>query len=896
MSIANLQSLFAPQSVALIGASRQANSVGAVLARNLVSAGFKGPIWPVNPRATEIAGLKAYQSLAALPGAPELAVIATPPQTIPDIIATLAKRGTKAAVVITAGFSESRDAEGAKRTQAMLEAARPTRMRIVGPNCLGIQAPASGLNASFAHVHALPGSLAFVTQSGAIITAVLDWAAERKIGFSHVVSLGDMNDVDFGDMLDWLALDSGTSAILLYIEAISDARKFMSAARAAARTKPVIVVKAGRSAAAQRAALSHTGAMAGSDAVYDAAFRRAGMLRVQDIDELFEAVATLGSGYRIHGERLAILSNGGGLGVLATDALMELGGTLAALEPDTIKRLDAVLPSSWPRTNPIDIIGDAPAERYGAALDALLGDHGIDAVLAINAPTAVASSSDAARAVAERAKKAPWPVLTSWVGAQVAGPARQVFIAAGLPTFETPRQAVHGFLHLVNYQRNREALMQTPVSAPEEIAIDVARARRAMEAVLARGGGLLSEPQAKAVLEACGIPVNRTLIARDPAEASAAARTLGGSIALKILSPDISHKSDVGGVMLNLPPDEVGAAAALMQERIKARLPKARLEGFSVQTMVQRESAHELILGMSVDRTFGPVLLFGHGGIAVERINDAAMGLPPLNMALAQDMMRRTRIYRLLEGYRDRPPAAMDAIALTLMKLSQAIIELPEIVELDINPLLADDKGVIALDARLKIAPTKAAGETRLAIRPYPRQLEHKARLRDGRQILLRPVRPEDEPLIHTYFAQLDREDVRMRFFAPMGKLPHNLAARLTQIDYDRQMAFLAFGTDAEGKQEGLGVVRIAADPDNKRAEYAVTVRSDIKGAGLGYVLMQTIIDYARNRGIGEIYGVVLRENERMLAMCREMGFTLRGVPEDPTLVEVVLALNEAKK
>ncbi|MGE0151860.1 MAG: GNAT family N-acetyltransferase [Reyranellaceae bacterium] len=896
MSIANLQSLFAPQSVALIGASRRENSVGAVLAKNLTSAGFGGPVWPVNPRAAQIAGLKAYAKVADLPQAPELAVIATPPETIPDIVKTLARRGTKACVVITAGFSEARDGSGARRTQSMLETARPTRLRLIGPNCLGIQAPGIGLNASFAHVQALPGSLGFVTQSGAIITAMLDWAAERRIGFSHVVSLGDMCDVDFGDMLDWLALDPGTSAILLYIEAIRHPRKFMSAARAAARSKPVIVVKAGRSAAAQRAALSHTGALAGSDAVYDAAFRRAGMLRVQDIDELFDAVATLGSGRRILGERLVILSNGGGLGVLATDALDELGGTLASLAPDTIARLDLVLPAAWPRTNPVDIIGDAPAERYGAALDALLGDPGIDAVLAINAPTAVASSQDAARIVAERAAQAPWPVLTSWVGAQVAAPARRVFIEAGLPTFETPRQAVRGFLHLVNYQRNREALMQTPVSAPEDIAVDAAAAQRAMAPALAQGGGLLSEPQAKALLAACGIAVNRTLPVRDATEAAAAARSLGGRVALKIVSRDISHKTDVGGVILNLAPDEVGAAATAMLERVRARLPQARIDGFSVQTMVRREGAHELILGMSVDPTFGPVLLFGHGGIAVERINDAAMGLPPLNMALAQDMMRRTRIHRLLEGYRDRPPAALDQIALTLMKLSQAAIELPQIVELDINPLLADDKGVMALDARVRVAPTAQSGEARLAIRPYPRQLEHTARLRDGRQIFLRPVRPEDEPLIHAYFSRLDREDVRMRFFAPMGRLPHNLAARLTQIDYDRQMAFVAFGAGADGKPDGWGVVRISADPDNRRAEYAVTVRSDMKGTGIGYVLMQSIIDYARRRGIGEIFGIVLRENERMLQICREMGFALRSVPEEPSLVEVVLALNEAKK
>jgi acetyltransferase len=412
-----------------------------------------------------------------------------------------------------------------------------------------------------------------------------------------------------------------------------------------------------------------------------------------------------------------------------------------------------------------------------------------------------------------------------------------------------------------------------------------------MAAALEKGGDLLGEALAKEVLEACGLPVNRTLFAPDPAAAGLAARNLEGRLALKIVSPDVTRKSAVGGVILNLPPEDVAAAAIAMQARIRTRLPQARLEGFSLQRMVKREGAHELILGMHVDPTFGPVLRFGHGGIASERINDAAIGFPPLNMALAQDMMRRTRIWRALEGGHEKSPATIEALALILMKLSQAIIELPQIVEIEINPLLVDEDGMTVLDARLRVAPAKTSGEERLAIRPYPQQLEHTASLRDGRRIFLRPVRPEDEPLIHAYFARMDKEDVRMRFFAPMGKLPHNLAARLTQIDYDRQMAFLAFGADAEGKPDGWGVVRLSADPDNKRAEYAITVRSDVKGIGLGYVLMQTIIDYARNSGIGEIFGLVLRENERMLKIARDMGFALRGVPEDPTLVEVVLPL-----
>lgn len=906
MSIRNFDRLFAPRSIALIGASRDEHAVGGVLARNLQRAGFAGELWFVNPKADTVAGHPVAHDIAALPEAPDLAVIATPPDTVAGIVAELGQRGTRAAVIITAGFGEGRDRDGVRRRQAILDAARPHTMRIVGPNCLGILVPGAGIDASFSHLAPGKGGLAFVTQSGAVITAMLDWAAPRDIGFSHVVSLGDMADVDFGDMLDWLALDGATDAILLYIETVRDARKFMSAARAAARAKPVIVVKAGRSRAGRRAAVSHTGAMAGADAVYDAAFRRAGMLRVADLDELFEAATTLGTGKRIHGDRLAILGNGGGLGVLATDALEEAGGKLAELDAATIARMSAVLPPGWSRGNPIDIIGDADGARYVAALQALQDEAAIDAVLVLNAPTAVASSDDTARAVADMAGKLPWPLLTSWVGAATAEPARRHFLAAHLPSFETPRQAVRGFMHLVNFQRNREALMQTPVSAPQEVRIDVAAAQAVIAAALAEGRSLLSEPEAKRVLAACGIPVARTEVARDPVEAGRLAAAIGGPLALKIVSPDITHKSDAGGVSLNLAPDQVEMAACYMQERVRQHAPQARLEGFSVQAMIQRDTAIELILGMSVDPVFGPVLLFGHGGVAVERIADSALALPPLNMALAYDAMRRTRVYRLLEGYRDRPPAALDAIAATLIGIGQAVVELPQIVELDINPLLADDRGVIALDARIKVQGAASDGEKRLAIKPYPRQLERQIALRDGSAAMLRPIRPEDEPTLQATFDRLDKEDVRMRFFAPLGRLPHVLAARLTQIDYDRQMAFVAVrprpdskgpdskGPDsrgADGKDEGLGVVRIAIDPNHERGEYAVVVRSDLKGSGLGYLLMMAIIDYARRQSLREIYGIVLRENERMLRMAKQLGFTVHGVADDPSLVEVRLAL-----
>ncbi len=904
MSIRNLDRLFAPRSIALIGASRDEKSVGGVLARNLQRAGFAGELWFVNPKAATIAGRAVHRDIAALPEAPDLAVIATPPDTVAGIVAELGGRGTKAAVIITAGFGEGRDREGVRRRQAILDAARPHILRIVGPNCLGILVPGMGIDASFSHLAPGKGGLAFVTQSGAVITAMLDWAAPRDIGFSHVVSLGDMADVDFGDMLDWLALDGATDAILLYIETVRDARKFMSAARAASRAKPVIVVKAGRSRAGRRAAVSHTGAMAGADAVYDAAFRRAGMLRVADLDELFEAATTLSTGKRIHGDRLAILGNGGGLGVLATDALEEEGGKLAELDDATIARMSAVLPKGWSRGNPIDIIGDADAARYVAALEALQDQAAIDAVLVLNAPTAVASNDDIARAVAAAAPKLPWPLLTSWVGAATAGPARRHFLAAHLPSFETPRQAVRGFMHLVNFQRNREALMQTPVSAPQEVRIDTQAAQGVIDAALAQGRTLLSEPEAKRVLAACGIPVVATEVARDPAEAGRLAAKIGGPVALKIVSPDITHKSDAGGVALNLAPAQVETAAGYMLERVRQHAPQARIEGFAVQAMIQRDMALELILGMSVDPVFGPVLLFGHGGVAVERIADSALALPPLNMALAYDAMRRTRVFRLLEGYRARPPAALDAIAATLIAIGQAVVELPQIAEFDINPLLADAQGVLALDARIKVQAAAGrdgqgdgqggdqGGEKRLAIKPYPRQLERQIALRDGSAAMLRPIRPEDEPTLQATFDRLDKEDVRMRFFAPLGRLPHVLAARLTQIDYDRQMAFVAVRPAMQGGgDEGLGVVRIAIDPNHERGEYAVVVRSDLKGSGLGYLLMMAIIDYARRQGLREIFGIVLRENERMLRMARQLGFTVQGVADDPSLVEVRLAL-----
>lgn len=901
MTIRNLDRLFKPRSVALIGASRRDRSVGKVIARNLFNAGFDGPVMPVNPREDSIEGVLAYKSVSDLPVVPDLAVIATPPATVPGLIAELGARGTKAAVVITAGFGEMGE-EGRKLQQAVLDAARPHLLRVIGPNCLGIMVPGQGLNASFCHVPPLKGDIALVAQSGAIVTSVVDWATPRGIGFSHLISLGAMSDVDFGDMLDYLAQDAGVRAILLYVEAITSARKFMSAARAAARSKPVIVIKAGRSEEGSRAASSHTGALAGADAVYDAAFRRAGMLRVGELDELFSAVETLATGVHIKGDRLAILTNGGGVGVLATDALIDGGGKLAQLSPETLEKLNKVLPATWSHGNPVDIIGDADGKRYADALNILMEDRGCDAVLVLNCPTAVADGRDAAQAVvaAVQARNQRGggdrkvPILTNWLGEQQAAPARKLFDVARIPNYHTPNQAVTAFLHLVRYQRNQELLMETPTSVPEQFDVDMVAARAPIDAALKEGRPWLSEYEAKEVLRAYGIPCVQTVIATSPAEAERAAKRLGGRIALKILSQDITHKSDVGGVALNLLPAQVWAESEAMLERVRSAYPEARIEGFTVQEMAHRPGAHELIVGMVDDSLFGPVILFGAGGTSVEVVGDKALTLAPLNLNLAHEVMARTRVYKLLKGYRNRPAADLDAIALSLTKISQLVIDFPEISELDINPLFADETGILALDARIRVVPATEQARHRLAIRAYPKRLEHKVTLRDGQEFLIRPIRPEDEPLIHDQVSNTSVEDLRLRFFAPLRRLSHQMAARLTQIDYDREMALVAVPTgmmDADGKGPVYGVVRITADPNHERAEYAVLVRSDMKGKGLGSLLMREILAYAKDRGIHEVFGEVLRENVSMLGLCRELGFAAHDNPDDHGIVEVSVKL-----
>jgi acetyltransferase len=875
MSIRHLDTLFSPASVAVFGASLRPASVGGTVWRNLRSGGYAGRLYPVNPKHRELEGVPAYASVADLPEAPDLAILCTPAASIVPLITELGARGTRSAIVVTAGLDKA-------QKQAMLDAARVHTLRILGPNCIGMLVPHIGLNASFAHIGARPGELAFVSQSGALVTAMLDWADARGIGFSHFVSLGERADVDFGDMLDFLGSDARTRAILLYIESIEEPRKFMSAARAAARNKPVIVVKAGRSAAGQQAAASHTGALAGSDAVFDAAIARAGMLRVGTLQDLFLAAETLARFRDGPSGRLVVLTNGGGAGVMAADAAAAESVPLATLDAATIERLNAVLPGNWSHANPVDIIGDAPAPRYVDAIEALSQDRE-SAILFIHAPTAIVPSVEIAQALLPQVTQAPRRVLGCWLGDTAVAEARRRFRDAGVPDFDTPEQAVRAFGFLRTYRLHQEELLQTPPAHGGAHEADLARIRHIVDHALAQGRELLTEPEAKELLAAAGLPVVPTrTVGRDVAEAEAAAEAFGYPVVVKILSEDISHKSDVGGVRLN-----IGSRAELQQtclamlDRVRELRPDARVQGFTVQPMVRKKHAHELIVGASVDPVFGPVILFGAGGTAVEVLADRALSLPPLNRPLALAQIDRTRIARLLRGYRDEPAADIDGVADTLVTVSRLLAQVPEIAELDINPLLTNHEGAVALDARVRVSASRPAGAARFAIQPYPEHLIETWAWQD--QVLtLRPIRPEDELQHRAFLERLDPEDIRLRVFYSRRSIEHSELARLTQIDYAREMAFIATRPTEGGGEETLGAVRATVDPDNDTAEFGVIVRSDLKGSGLGHRLMSKMIAHLRERGTRRLVGTVLRVNTGMLELAHALGFQESNNPADP--------------
>ncbi len=896
MPTRNLSAFFRPRSIALIGASGTPGTVGNTVLTNLMGAGFDGPVRIVNPKRDHIGPYPCRNSISDLPEAPDLAVIAAPAATVPGIIDELGGRGTRNAVIITAGLGKGPGSLGAET----LANARRHDMRLLGPNCIGLLVPEVGLNASFAHINPMKGDVAFLSQSGALVTTVVDWAHSRGIGFRSVVSLGDVLDVDVSDLLDYFAADVNTRSILLYLEAITDARRFLSAARLAARVKPVIAIKGGRNEAAARAAASHTGALAASDAVFDAALRRAGVLRVFSLDELFTAAETVSRIKPFPGHRLGIVTNGGGAGVLAADALEGRDAQLSQLTPETVAALDAALPPIWSRGNPVDIIGDAPPERYRAAIEATLRDADTDAVLVINCPTALTSPSAAAEATiaAWDATRRVKPLFACWLGDAAARDARQILSSNGVPNYETPSTAIAGIRHVIRYRNRQELLTRMPPALPEGAEPDRQRVRAIVRRGLAAGGnGLLTSDEAKAMLAAYHIPVALAEVARDPADVGRVAAGILAhekAVALKIRSADITHKSDVGGVRLGLrSAREAEASAVTMLETARRVMPDARIDGFTVEPMIVRPYGVELIAGVATDPLFGPIILFGAGGTAVEVLADRSIGLPPLDALLARDMIAETRVAKLLAGYRDHPRADHDAIVRVLLGLSRMLVEVPEIVELDINPLLADESGAVALDARVRVAavaPGRRA-EERFAIRPYPSKWIADETTSGDLDVLIRPVKPEDEEFYEEFFDNLTPEDIRLRFFAPVKELSHKFIARLTQLDYERSMAFIAFSPDGKTM---LGVSRLALDADRETGEYAVIVRSDLKGRGLGWLLMRKLIDFAADEGVTTIYGDVLAGNRSMLAMCRDLGFKVERYEGDASVVRVSLDVAEA--
>ncbi len=869
----SLDPIFRPRSVAVFGASASSGSVGAILMRNLLANPFGGGVYPINPKRRTVLGVHCYPDLASVPEPIDLAVIATPAPTVPTLVADCAARGVPAAIVISAGFSEL-GVEG-RALEAKIRTVRG-KMRIIGPNCLGVIHPPSNLNASFAAAMAPPGRVALLSQSGAICTSILDWALERHIGFSSFVSVGAMLDVDFADLLDYFGDDPRTKAIIHYMESIGDVRKFLSAARSVSRTKHVIVVKSGRHEAGAKAAASHTGALAGADAVFDAAFRRAGVLRVTTIPDLFNMSEILSMQPPPRGPALAIITNAGGPGVMAVDDLMTRGGQLAPLSPETLSALNAALPPFWSHANPIDLLGDATGDRYCLAVELCVKDETAQGVLILLTPQAMTDPTDTARHVAAVGAKSNKPVLACWMGGAAVRPGREILNTAGIPTFDAPEDAIRAFLHMVQYRRSQDLLYETPAALPEDWRPDGERVRRIISTARAAGRTLLTEAEAKELLAAYGLPVTPAVACRTADEAAAAAGRIGFPVVLKLLSTRLTHKSDVGGVQLNLA-DEKAVHGAF--ERIRANVAELgeadAFEGATLQPMIS-EKGIELIIGSSTDRQFGPVVLFGAGGVLVEVLQDRALGLPPLNRTLARRLMERTRIYPALMGVRGQKPVDMEALETMLTRFSLLLTDFgADIQEVDMNPVLAAPGRVIALDARVLLTPADRpeSEQPRLAIRPYPNQYTAPFRLRDGTDVVVRAIGPEDEPLIVDLHAGHSEHTIRMRFFSMVKTHTRDSLIRLCHLDYDREMALAAVRRD-DGGSHMLGVSRYYLNPETGEAEFALVVGDAHQRQGLGRHLMQRLIEIARERGVRQLTGVILRENEPMLALMASLGFS----------------------
>lgn len=887
-----LEKLFEPNAVAVFGASPKTASVGAVVLQNLLQSGFGGKIYPINPAHDAIGDLECYPDLDALNQAVNLAVIATPAHTVPAIIESCGQHNIKAAIILSAGFREAGEA-GRALEQQVLENARRHELRFLGPNCLGLIRPGHGVNATFNRGRVKMGKLALVSQSGALCTAILDWADTADIGFSAVISTGISADIGVGEILDYLLADSDTQAVLIYLEGVEDARSFMSGLRAIARIKPVVVVKAGRHKSGEQAVRSHTGMLVGADDIFDSALRRAGVVRGMHVGDLFAAATVLAEGLRVKGENLAIITNGGGPAAMACDRASDLAIPLATLGQATLDRLNKELPAMWSHGNPVDVLGDADAGRYELAVSACLADDKVHGALVMLTPQAMTSPSAVADSLIALARNQDKPVISCWMGDAQVREAREKFVAADIPTFRLPETAVRGFSYLTDFHRNQKLLLQTPGPLSERDTPDVEGARLIIESVLAHGRETLTETESKAVLSCFRIHVAATTVARDAGEALAYAETFGFPVAMKIHSKDISHKSDVNGVRLGL--SNAGAVRQAffdLQDSARQLRPEAAIDGVAVEPMVMSAHGRELMIGIVRDPVFGPVISVGMGGTEVEVIGDRAVALPPLNGLLIRDLIERTRLARLLQQFRHMPPVDFKAVERVLLRVSEMACELPWIRELDINPLIADEHGATAVDARICVAHynDKAHRYSHMAIHPYPMHLVTRHILHDGTELTIRPIRPEDAEMEQKFVHDLSDRARYLRFFRSLRDLPPEMLVRFTQIDYDREMALIAV-IEKGGEEIEIGVCRYNRNPDGKSCEFAIVVADQWQHKGIAHKLMEQLVEYARFKGLKTMEGDVLTGNTEMQALARSLGFRLVRHLEDSTYVSIVKQL-----
>jgi acetyltransferase len=873
-----LDKIFSPASIAVIGASNRDSSVGKAVFQNILSSGFEGVVYPVNPKHNSIQGVKCYSSIKNVPERVDLAIVTVPTKVVLKVVEECGKDGVGGLLVISAGFEEMGE-DGKKLTKRLLEISHKYGMRFLGPNCLGFINPSLKINASFAHRSAEPGKLAFISQSGALCTVILDWAAEKKVGFSHFVSGGSMTDIGFHDLIDYFGSDRNTSAILIYMESLTDARKFLSAARAFARTKPIVVLKAGKSREGAKGALSHTGSLAGNDRVFESAFRRAGIVRVDTVEQLFDVAQAIAMQSIPGQDRLAIVTNAGGPGVLATDFLIANGGRMAKLEKTTIDKLNLVLSKNWSHGNPVDVLGDSSAEQFGQAVEVVLSDKGVDGVLSIFVPQAITSSIDTAKILVKISGNTHKTVLAAWMGGGEVLKARDILEEGKVPVYKFPESGVYSFLKMHSYGESIKTLYETPPNIPMKFNPSIEETKKLIQSIKDENRFVFTESESKQLMRFYDIPCTEPETVKTKKALDPLFENIPFPWVMKIASSDITHKTDAGGVVLNVKnKKEALKAYDTILENVKENRPEAKIDGILVEPMIQKR--YELLIGAKKDPMFGPVVLFGMGGVATEIYKDNRIGIPPLNMALALRVIERTRIYELLKGFRNIPSVDLKAIQFLLYKISYLVMEFPEIQEIDLNPFVVDETGGMVVDANVVLdknfSREKFKPYSHLVISPYPYHLSSSIQIKDGREIKMRPIRPEDEPAVLELFKSLSKQSIYFRFFSYVPKVTHEMLTRFTQIDYDREMAIVGEITEA-GVKKLTGVVRLVQDTLEDQAEFAIVVGDPWQGLGLGNIMMDYILEVANGWGLDKIYANVLKSNKAMVHMFKKRGFELES-------------------